>query len=82
MQRLYFMNNEFVAHQADAFAERVKRSGSADEERIRQAYRIAFGRLPTPEEIRVGKEYLSANGASWPQYAQVLLTSAEFVSVP
>lgn len=82
MQRLYFMNNEFAARQADAFAERVKTSGSDDEERIRQAYRIAFGRLPTPEEVRMGKEYLSANGASWPQYAQVLLTSAEFVSVP
>ena len=50
--------------------------------RIRRAYRIALGRLPTDQEIQMGKDFLRTTGGSWPQYAQVLLTSAEFVSVP
>jgi len=82
MQRLYFMNNEFVASQADAFAARLARVASNDDERIRQAYRIAFGRLPAEPEIRMGKDFLRSSGGSWPQYAQILLSSAEFISVP
>lgn len=81
MQRLYFMNNEFVARQAERFARRLEEAATGEESRIRQAYRLAFGRLPTSEEIRMGKDFLRANGTSWPQYAQVLLTSAEFVSL-
>jgi hypothetical protein len=82
MQRLYFMNNEFVAHQAEAFADRLSQAASDDRARIRQAYRLALGRQPTDQEIQMGKDFLSEPGGSWPQYAQVLLTSAEFVSVP
>jgi hypothetical protein len=82
MQRLYFMNNEFVAHQAEAFAGRLAEAASDDGARIREAYRLALGRPPTDQEIQMGKDFLRAPGSSWPQYAQVLLTSAEFVSVP
>jgi len=82
LQRLYFMNNEFVASTAAAFAERLARSGGDDGERIRQAYRLAFGRLPTGQEIQMGKDFLRVSGGSWPQYTQVLLGSAEFMSVP
>jgi hypothetical protein len=82
MQRLYFMNNEFVAHEAAGFAGRLAQTAADDGERIRQAYRIAFGRLPTEQEIRMGRDFLRATGGSWPQYTQVLLTSAEFASVP
>ena len=82
MQRLYFMNNEFVASQAAAFAGRLAQATADDGGRIREAYRLAFGRPPTEQEIQMGKDFLRATGGSWPQYAQVLLTSAEFVSVP
>jgi hypothetical protein len=81
------MNNEFVAKTAAAFADRLARAGGDDGERgddgrIRQAYRLAFGRLPTGQEIQMGKDFLRASGGSWPQYTQVLLGSAEFMSVP
>ena len=82
MQRLYFMNNEFVAREAAAFAGRLAQATADDGERIRRAYRLALGRLPTDQEIQMGKDFLRTTGGSWPQYAQVLLTSAEFVSVP
>jgi hypothetical protein len=81
MQRLYFMNNEFVARQADAFAERIKGMGQNDEERIRTAYRLAFGRAPSVHETRMSKDFLRASGGAWAQFAQALLTSAEFSSV-
>ena len=81
MQRLYFMNNEFVARNADAFADRIKRMGQSDEERIRMGYRLAFGRTPSGDEIRISKDFLRASGGAWPQFAQALLTSAEFSSV-
>ena len=81
MQRLYFMNNEFVARQADAFAERIKRVSQNDEERIHMAYRLAFGRSPSRDETQMGKDFLRASGGAWPQFSQALLMSAEFSSV-
>jgi hypothetical protein len=81
MQRLYFMNNEFVARIADAFAERIKRAGRSDEERIQMAYRLAFGRKPSSDEMRMNQDFLRASGSAWPQFTQALLTSAEFSSV-
>jgi hypothetical protein len=81
LQRLYFMNNDFVARQADALAERVKQSVASDEERIQYAYRLAFGRKPSSEETQMGKDFLRTSAGAWSQYAQVLLTSAEFASV-
>jgi hypothetical protein len=81
MQRLYFMNNEFVARQADAFAERIKRLASDDDERIRIAYRLAFGRPPSDNETQMVKNFLRAREGAWPQFSQALLTSAEFSSI-
>ncbi|MBM3726575.1 MAG: DUF1553 domain-containing protein [Acidobacteria bacterium] len=81
MQRLYFMNNEFVAGLAEAFAERVKASGSDDGRRIRTAYRLAFGRVPTGDETGMAKDFLRASGGAWSQLTQALLTAAEFSSV-
>ncbi|MEO7653067.1 MAG: PSD1 and planctomycete cytochrome C domain-containing protein [Bryobacteraceae bacterium] len=81
MQRLYFLNNSFVEAQAAALAERLKTSAQTDGDRIRLAYRLLFGRLPTREETQLGMEFLSRSGESWPQYAQVLFGSSEFSSV-
>jgi hypothetical protein len=81
LQRLYFMNNDFVAQQADAFAERVKGLADTDDARIQQAYALAYGRQPSGEEIQMGKGFLRASQGAWSQYAHVLLTSAEFMSV-
>jgi hypothetical protein len=75
------MNNEFVARIADAFAERIKRAGRSDEERIQMAYRLAFGRKPSSDEMRMNQDFLRASGSAWPQFTQALLTSAEFSSV-
>ena len=44
-QSLYLMNSPFVLRAAEAAAERVLSSASGDEERIRNAYPMFFGRL-------------------------------------
>jgi hypothetical protein len=81
LQRLYFMNNAFVAEQANALARRVQTSGSHEAQRIREAYRLVFSRTPTNNEIEVGLEFLKRSDGAWGQYAQALLSSSEFSSV-
>jgi mono/diheme cytochrome c family protein/cytochrome c553 len=50
LQRLYFLNNEFVHKQAAGLAERVKAAGT-EEAQVRMAFEIAYQRDPTPEEL-------------------------------
>ena len=57
LQRLFFMNSEFMQQQAESLAERV--GGEPTEEaRIEKAYRLVFGRTPTAEEVEAGREFL------------------------
>ncbi len=81
MQRLYCMNNSFVALQANALADRLTLAETEDRNRITLAYRVLFGRAPLPAETQLGLDFLEKNGASWPQYTQVLLSSVEFSAV-
>jgi Protein of unknown function (DUF1553) len=81
MQRLYFMNSKFVAQQSKAFADRIAKDSADERQRIVRAYRILFGRPPGAEEIRLGLEFVKAKADAWPQYAQVLLGSAEFSTI-
>ena len=75
MQRLFFMNSPFVAAQAKALAGRLAGVG------IEGAYELLYSRPATAEEIRLGREFLGGDTAKWPQYAQVLLSAAEFSTV-
>ena len=77
LQRLYFLNNSFVAKQAEAFAQRLK---GDDREKIRQAYERLYLRAPRPDETDMGLAFLKQS-SSWAQYAQVLLASSEFTAV-
>ena len=81
LQRLYFMNNGFVADRAKALAGRLAAAASDDRERINAAYRLLFARAPTGDEIALGLRFLQAKDKAWEQYAQVLLSSAEFSSI-
>jgi cytochrome c553 len=89
LQRLYFMNNDFVYAQAGKLAERVY--AQPDETaRITEAYRLLYGRAPTAKEIELGLQFLkttlekpgnTVNGepvTAWRQYARVLLSANEF----
>ncbi len=87
-QQLFVLNGEFFVRQAKALAARVQKAADADDDRIRLAYRLCYGRPPTETELAVGREFLSAAAtaegnslAPWEQYAQALLAANEFLYV-
>ncbi len=79
LQRLFFLNSAFVMDQAEALSCRVE-SEPGETARIRQAYRLVFGREPSREETQLGLAFLKEPNA-WPKYAQVLLSANEFLFV-
>ena len=74
-------------------AEAKKRGLSASDDlasqvrsRIDRAYALLFQRSPSEEERQAGLEFLHQDGSEnsaqrWPQYAQVLLGTHEFMQV-
>jgi hypothetical protein len=81
LQRLWFMNSSFVTRQAQRLADRLNDdAGVTDEQKIRAAYRLLFGRAAVEAEVRLGLQFLQETH-SWPEYAQALLCSSEFSSV-
>jgi mono/diheme cytochrome c family protein len=79
LQRLFFMNSGFMMQESRAFAERVSKKSKDESDRIDEAYRLCFQRPATEEEKRLGLEFLRARKDAWPLYAQVLLSSNEFL---
>ncbi|MDQ6664931.1 MAG: DUF1553 domain-containing protein, partial [Acidobacteriota bacterium] len=75
LQRLFFLNSDFVMTQSKALAELLNGDDAA---RIDQAYRRLYQRAPTVEERKLGLDFLRQSKEAWPQYAQVLLSSNEF----
>jgi mono/diheme cytochrome c family protein len=57
LQRLFFMNSDFVQQQAELLVRRLEVAPTS-EARIQKAYRLIFGRAATPEEVRLGLAYL------------------------
>jgi cytochrome c553 len=78
MQRLFFMNAPFVAEQAKALAARLT---GTDGERIRAAYELLYARPASADELQLGLAFLQGDATRWPQYAQVLLSAAEFSTI-
>ena len=82
LQRLFFLNSGFMARQAEALVRRLAReAGESDRARIERAYQLLYSRPASDNEIQLGLDFLKESGRSWPQYAQVLLSSTEFFSV-
>jgi len=59
LQRLFFMNSDFVQQQAEHLAQRVAAEPD-NTARIQKIYRLVYGRAPTAEEVQAGIEYLRA----------------------
>ncbi|MEJ7609176.1 MAG: DUF1553 domain-containing protein, partial [Bryobacteraceae bacterium] len=77
LQGLFLMNSPVVLTQSEALA--AKLNGD-DRSKIRDAYRLIFGREPGSKELQLGLQYVKQS-ASWARYIQVLLTSNEFLYV-
>ena len=77
LQQLFFLNSPFVQAQAELFNKRL--GDFPPDEKIRRAYSLLFNRVPSAEEVGKGTAFLSAEGNSWRNYLQVLLSSNEFI---
>jgi hypothetical protein len=70
-------------------AARLATAANDDAGRIRHAFLALYGRPATPREVEIGVEFLSGPGSPnggqsltrWEQYAQVLLSTNEFMYV-
>jgi hypothetical protein len=59
LQRLFFMNSDFMQQHAEKIAELVAAEPD-DGARIEKVYRLLFGRAPTAEEATAGRTFLQA----------------------
>ncbi len=58
LQRLFFMNSDFMQQQSELLARRLSTEPDT-RARIRKAYQLVFGRLPTDAELAAGMAYVS-----------------------
>jgi hypothetical protein len=81
-QQLFALNSPFMVAMAKGLAERVGREAADDEGRIRLAWRLAYGRSPTADEVAAAIEYLEAERHDWNRLCHALLMSNEFAFLP
>jgi hypothetical protein len=73
VQRLFFMNSPFVLAESKTLTKQAST--------IESLYERIFQRPPTPQEKRLAQQFLEQTSNNWPQYAQVLMSSNEFLFV-
>jgi Protein of unknown function (DUF1553)/Protein of unknown function (DUF1549)/Planctomycete cytochrome C len=96
LQALFLMNNKWLHEQADFFAVRIGMAYQTTAERVNHAFRLAYGRHATPEEINdaavfLQKAKLNLQGMKTPDenlirmslasYCRVLMSTNEFLYV-
>jgi hypothetical protein len=84
-QALFAMNDPLVHRLADDLADRLLREHPGEVERIGHAYRLAYGRPPSDEELGLCREFLREcrtalpqERAAWASLARALFGSNEF----
>jgi hypothetical protein len=88
-QFLFAMNSSFMVERAKVLAGQLQNESDDHTSRVQSAYQRLFVRDPTSNELQLALEYLrqpvgesSAGDLSrWTQYAQVLLSSNEFMYI-
>ena len=96
LQALFTMNDPFFHRQADALAGRVETRYKSNVARLRYAYRLVYGRIPAPDEIRESRRFLTQarqtlegsaipvnrrDRGAWASLMRVLLSSNEFLTL-
>jgi hypothetical protein len=84
LQQLFVLNSPFLQQQSAALARRLLGSASAEEARVRAAYRLLFARPPTTTEVALARDFLAEEGGgarAWERYAHALLASNEFLYI-
>jgi Protein of unknown function (DUF1553)/Protein of unknown function (DUF1549)/Planctomycete cytochrome C len=83
LQQLFVMNSEFLQSQAAELAGVAEDLGG-DSQGVGFLYRQIFGRDPKPKEVDLGLNFLTKGKEQlgrevWPEYAQALLGTNEFI---
>lgn len=84
-QQLFVLNSDFIIEQAKAFAKRVTGEDHDLSGQVNFAYRLAFGRPPSEDELKLAEAYLGRENekddklSRWEQYCQALLASNELM---
>ncbi len=79
-QALALLNNTFVLHVADRFAQRLVREAGDDTARqVARAYELAFGRAPRPAEQAAAERVVAEHGLQ--TLVRAIYNSNEFVYV-
>ena len=60
LQQLFVLNSDFMVREAKALAARASAASTDDAARIRQVYRLLFGRVASDAEVQLGLEFLAA----------------------
>lgn len=93
LQSLKLLNSEFVRARAAGFAKQVRSNGENDNETaLINAFRTAWGRTPTVDELASARQFLveqpaeyagqpNAIDAAWIDFCQMLLASNAFLYV-
>jgi hypothetical protein len=80
LQALSLLNNAFVLHVAEKFAERVERdAGTEPERQVARAYQLAYGRGPNADEQAVAVSVVREHGIG--VLARAIFNSNEFIYV-
>ena len=71
-QALFMMNSQFVADQAKAFAQSLLSDVDADNvTRVEKAYRLAYSRLPTEDEVARALRYVEDYAVALKAYEKI-----------
>jgi hypothetical protein len=96
LQALFLMNNPFVHEQARGLARRMTAAAPDEAGRIAFGYEVAWGRLPSADEVDAARDYLrryreatarvgagdgERQSEAWASLARVLLGANEFIYV-
>ncbi len=79
LQALTLWNDLFMFDQAEAFATRLQSASPDPDRQIELAYRLAFGRKPSEDELRAIVSYAREHGLA--RACRVLLNANEFLFV-
>jgi mono/diheme cytochrome c family protein len=80
LQALNLLNSRFLVEQADLFAARIRGATSAESNaQALLAIQLAFGRSPTPDEMKISVALLQEHGL--PALCRALLNANEFLFV-
>jgi hypothetical protein len=80
LQALALLNDRFMFDQSEAFAARLRREGGRElEAQVECAYRLAFARLPDPDEDRSARDFIADHGLV--PFCHALFNANEFLYV-